>query len=209
MEKLRRNKDEVTGRDECRNCDSCLRLELMLPPTNEVVTLVKAVRGVIPTLLAIFALLACLCPPYMNFLPSPARSIVPIPQAWDASIFPVKKCTLFPRTQSLASGFASAPCLSPHSSSAAKGVAAGKTAFFYEIYSRHPHLHGRRQTNAVFWGQLQSGYLLISLIMWRLPCTRLHNKVHHKTTLVGMFRRCLRAYFCPVFRCFPLSECLL
>lgn len=108
------------------------------------------------------------------------------------------KCTLFPRTRSLASGFASALCLGPHSSSAAKGVAAGKTTFF-EIYSCYPHLHGRQQTNAVFWGQLQSRYLLISLIMSRLPYTRLHNKLRHKAALVGMFIRCLKAYFCPVF----------
>lgn len=59
---------------------------------------------------------------------------------------------LFPLTQSLASGLASAPCLSPHSGIAAKGVAAGKAAFFLKIYSCHSHLQDREQTNAVFFG---------------------------------------------------------
>lgn len=94
-------------------------LELMLASTNPV----KAVTGFISTLLAIFALLAssfpvpglpaCLSPPYMNSLPSSGRSLVPIPQGLEAYMLPVKKCSLFPRTQSRASGFASALCLLP------------------------------------------------------------------------------------------------
>lgn len=66
------------------------------------------------------------------------------------------------------------------------------------LFMSLPSPRQRANKCCFFGGHLQSHCLLISLIVWSLPCTRLRNKLSRKTTLMGMFIRCLKDYICPL-----------
>lgn len=136
-------------------------------------------------------------PPRMNFLPflkclqggQWSQSHKP----WDAYILPVKKCTLFPRTQSLASG----PRLaSPRLGSSqqrrrqpCQRCGRRKSCILLRNLFISPS-SPRQMANkcCISQGQLQSRSSLISLITSSSPCTRRHYKLSRNN------HRCGRVY---------------